>query len=198
MTRFLIAMNRYYCRLWQRLPAAVQALPEGPVILVGNHRAGVDPLLVQAAVDRPLSFLISREYYQKMGYAHWLFALAGAIPVKPGGANRHALSEAIEAVRDGAALCLFPEGGANPPVPMRKLYPGAIVIAMETGASIIPFRVTGVWPFDRQHLWPPFLKRGRARVVFDEAIHLPHKSLNREEIRHWTEVMRKAILSAAK
>jgi 1-acyl-sn-glycerol-3-phosphate acyltransferase len=196
MTRFLMAMNRYYCRLWQRLPARVQPLPEGGVILVGNHRAGVDPLLVQASVDRPLSFLMSREYHQQMGYARWLFDLAGAIPVNPGGANRHALSAAIEAVRDDAALCLFPEGGANPPIPMQKLYPGAIVIAMETGAPIIPFRVTGVWPFDHERLWPPFLKRGRARVAFGEALQVPQKNLNKEEIQHWIEVMREAILSA--
>jgi len=171
-------------------------LPDGPVILVGNHRAGVDPLLVQAAVNRPLSFLMSREYYRNMWYARWLFGLAGVIPVTPGGSNRHALSTAIEAVRAGSALCIFPEGGANPPIPMRKLYPGAIVMAAETGAPIIPFRVTGVWPFDHQRLWPPFLKRGRAKVIFGKILHVPEKRLNKEEIRNLTKVMREAILSA--
>ncbi|HXH64958.1 MAG TPA: lysophospholipid acyltransferase family protein [Mariprofundaceae bacterium] len=191
--RLLRFLNRLYCCLWQRLPRRQRFhLPEGPVILVGNHLAGVDPLLIQAAVDRPLCFLMSREYYSMRGF-RWLFDMVGAIPVNPGGANRHALQAVIEAVRAGQAVCLFPEGAANPPVPMLHVLPGAVVLAHETGAPVIPFRVTGVWPFDHKHVWTPFLRRGRARIRIGRPMPLPVGAGGREEMRKGAEAIRQAI-----
>jgi 1-acyl-sn-glycerol-3-phosphate acyltransferase len=192
--RFLRFLNRLYCRLWQRLPRQNKFhLPDGPVILVGNHLAGVDPLLIQAAVDRPLCFLMSREYYTGMPGFRWLFDMVGAIPVNPGGANRHALQAVIKAVRNGQAVCLFPEGAANPPIPLQHVLPGTVVLAQETGAPVIPFRITGVWPFDHQHVWLPFLRRGRARIRVGEPLTLAVGSGGRAEMRSHTESIRQAI-----
>jgi len=149
------------------------------VILVGNHLCGLDPLLIQAAVNRPLCFLMAREYYKKMWYARWIFDRTGAIPVNPGGANRHALRLAVDAVRRGNAVCLFPEGEANPVIPLHRILPGAVILAQETGAPIIPFRISGVWPFDHVNLWTPFLRRSRARVILGEPIGLPESESGR-------------------
>ncbi len=191
--RFLRALDRLYCRLWQRLPSQIHTLPAGPLILVGNHRSGVDPLLVLAAVDRPLCFLMAREYFHKMWYLRWLFRLGGVIPVRPGGANRHALAEAIEALQQGNAVCVFPEGAANPEVPLQHILPGAVIMATESGAPILPFRVSGVWPFDHRHVWRPFFRRGRARIRFGKPITVPRGLHDKERILQWTEVVRQAI-----
>jgi len=194
VNQFFRTLNRWYCRFWQRLAPKVCVLPDGPLILVGNHRAGVDPLLIQAMVNRPLCFLMDREYYQAMWYARWLLDASGVIPVQPGGANRYALSDAIEAIRQGNALCLFPEGAANPEVPLERILPGAVILAMETGAPILPFRITGTWPFDHVHLWHSFLRRGRASVRFGEPIRLPEGLAGKDATREWTETMKQAML----
>lgn len=186
-------IDRFYCHHWQRLEGGMHTLPEGPLILVGNHRAGVDPLLVQAMVDRPLCFMMAREYYQSMWYARWFLDICGVIPVNPGGANRHSLAAASVAVRDGNALCLFPEGAANPDIPLKRLLPGAILIAMQTGAPIVPFRITGTWPFDHVHLWDSFLRRGRGRVIFGPPFSVHGSTSDREAIRAATSTMRQAI-----
>lgn len=191
---FFRILNRWYCHFWQRLAPKVYVLPDGPLILVGNHRAGVDPLLIQAAVNRPLCFLMDREYYQAMWYVRWLLDASGVIPVKPGGANRYALSDAIEAVRQENALCLFPEGAANPDVPLGRILPGAIILALKTGAPILPFRITGTWPFDHVHLWRSFLRRGRASVRFGEPILLPEGPSDKDVVRTWTRAMKQALL----
>jgi len=195
---FLRGLNRFFCRFWHRLPATEFELPDGPLILVGNHICGLDPNLIQASVNRPLCFLMAREYYQSMWYARWMFNAAGAIPVNPGGANRYALDEAIQAVNDGNALCLFPEGAANPPIPMHKILPGAALIAQETGAPIIPFRVSGVWPFDHIHVWRPILLRSRAKIVLGEPITLPEAVNGKAGIRDCSKAIAAAIRSLAK
>jgi len=194
---WIYVLNRWYCRWWQRLPAGYTHLPEGPLILVGNHRSGVDPLLIQAAVDRPLRFLMSREYYNGMWYLRWFFDLFGAIPVRPGGVNRQALSVAGEVLRQGEVLCIFPEGGANPKIPLKHILPGAVMLSMETEAPILPFRVTGVWPFDQRHLLRQFLQRGRARVSLGTVMNLSPHAASRADIRYWTDEMKKSLLALA-
>ncbi len=194
--RLLRAVNRLFCSHWHRLSAETVSLPDGPLILVSNHICGLDPLLVQASVNRPLSFLMAREYYQAMWYVRWGFDMVGAIPVNPGGANRQALQRAIEVVRDGHALCLFPEGAANPPIPMHRLLPGAAMIARETGAPVIPVRVSGVWPFDHIHLWPSFVRRSRARVVIGDAVTLSAENEQGNEGRTGLQDDMKQVRSA--
>lgn len=193
LNAFLRGMNRLFCRFWHRLSGQKVILPDGPLILVGNHICGLDPLLIQATVNRPLSFLMARDYYQSMWYARWGFDMVGAIPVSPGGANRQALQKAIDVVRAGNVVCLFPEGAANPPIPLHNMMPGAALIARETGAPIIPFRVSGVWPFDHIHLWRPFLRRSRASVVVGEALELIQSAEGKQGLRDDTQMIRHAI-----
>jgi 1-acyl-sn-glycerol-3-phosphate acyltransferase len=190
---FLRLINRLFCRGWHRLPGEEFRLPDGPVILVGNHICGLDPLLIQAAVNRPLCFLMAREYFRKMWYLRRGFEMVGAIAVNPGGANRHAVSDAIKTVKDGNVLCLFPEGAANPPIPMHRLLPGAVLIARATGAPLIPFRVSGVWPYDHIHLWRSFWRRSRARIVIGEPIHLPKGGPGKQENREGAKAIAHAI-----
>ena len=190
---FLRWINRFFCRAWHRLSHHQHQLPDGPVILVGNHLCGLDPLLIQAAVNRPISFLMAREYYQAIWYLRWGFDAVGAIPVNPGGANRHALRLAIEVVRAGNVLCLFPEGAANPPIPLHRIMPGAALIARETGAPMIPFRISGVWPFDHINLWRPFYRRSRAKVSLGETLYLGQETAGKQGLRDDTQSIRHAI-----
>ncbi|MBL4774783.1 MAG: 1-acyl-sn-glycerol-3-phosphate acyltransferase [Mariprofundus sp.] len=192
--KFLRCINRFFCCTWHRLSRCQHQLPDGPVILVGNHLCGLDPLLIQATVNRPISFLMAREYYQAMWYLRWGFDVVGAIPVNPGGANLQALRLAIDVVRAGNVLCLFPEGAANPPIPLHRIMPGAALIARESGAPIIPFRISGVWPFDHINLWRPFYRRSRAKVVVGEALYLGQETAGKQGLRDDTQSIRHAIL----
>ncbi|WP_227819416.1 lysophospholipid acyltransferase family protein [Mariprofundus micogutta] len=190
---FLRAIARLFSQGWHRLAKERVELPDGPLILVGNHICGLDPILIQATVNRPLSFLMAREYYQSMWYIRWGFDMVGAIPVSPGGANRQALQKAIEVVEQGNVLCIFPEGAANPPIPLHKILPGAAMISRETGAPIIPFRISGVWPFDHIHMWRPFYRRSRARIVVGNPLLMGDQKEGKEGILADTQVIRHAI-----
>ncbi|MDQ6969884.1 MAG: lysophospholipid acyltransferase family protein [Mariprofundus sp.] len=191
-------INRCFCRGWHRLSKHEHRLPAGPVILVGNHLCGLDPLLLQASVNRPISFLMAREYYQKLSHLRRGFDAVGAIPVNPGGANRQALRLAIEVVQSGNVLCLFPEGAANPPIPLHRIMPGAALIARETGAPLIPFRVSGVWPFDHIHMWRPFYRRCRAKIIIGEPIALNQENTGKQGLHDDSKSIRHAILQLGK
>jgi len=192
--RFLRWFNSLFCRYWHRLESKNITLPDGALILIGNHRCGLDPLLVQAAVDRPLCFLMAREYYHGMLGMKWFFRAVGAIPVNPGGANRHALREAIEVLQGGGVLCIFPEGGANPSIPLKRILPGAAMLALETDAPLLPFRITGVWPFDHINIWKGLLKRSRATVQFGDTIQLEStEAPEKSDIRAGMQLVKEAL-----
>ena len=194
--RFFRWLNSLVCRGWHRLDSENIMLPDGPLILIGNHRCGLDPLLVQASVNRPLCFLMAREYYHGMLGMKWFFNMVGAIPVNPGGANRHALREAIEVLKKGGVLCIFPEGAANPDIPLKRILPGAAMLALETDSPLLPFRVTGVWPFDHVNIWKGLLRRCRATIQFGDIMRLEsNKTPDRSDIRAGMKLVKEALHS---
>lgn len=136
---------RLFCRRYHRLQADVVALPsQGGAIIVSNHVSGLDPLLIIAACDRPLRFLIAREQYERFGL-QWLFRGAGCIPVERSGRPELAFRSAIKALRRGEVVAIFPEGGIQVPGKSgHKFKSGAVRLAYLTGVPIVPVYLEGV------------------------------------------------------
>lgn len=191
---FLRWLARVLARGWHRLPPGRYPLPQGPVILAGNHRCGLDPVIVQAAVDRPVRFIMAREYYDRLWWLRWMFDAAGVVLVGSVREGAHALLEAEEALQKGHVIGIFPEGAANPPRPLARILPGAVYLAAATRAPIIPFRIGGVWPFDHRHMWTPILRRSRAWIRFGAPLRFAFDPKDREAIAKASEKLRQAIL----
>ena len=85
----------------------------GGVLLISNHVSFVDWLLLMAAADRPVRFLMGKEYYDKP----WIRPLARVprvIPIPPEIRPREviqALHDCGRAIQSGDAVCIFAEGG---------------------------------------------------------------------------------------
>lgn len=142
----LAALNRYFCRRLHRLSADTRLpLPaSGPALVVANHLSGLDPLLLIAASDRPLRFLIAEEQYQRP-LLHWLFRAVGAIPVARTGRPERAFREALRALAAGEVVALFPEGGiALPDAPPRPLKRGFCRLAQIAAAPVCAVHIRGV------------------------------------------------------
>ncbi len=142
----LDGLNRLYCVRFHglNLHSRLRLPRSGPAIVVANHVSGLDPLLLIAASRRPLRFLIAREQYRRPGL-HWLFRAVGCIPVDRERRPARALREALKRVREGEVVAVFPHGkihlDSDPP---HRLKPGAVYLALTTGAPLIPVRIDGV------------------------------------------------------
>ena len=112
--------------------------------MAANHVSGQDPLLLIAAADRPLRFLIAREQYERFGLT-WLFRAVGCIPVDRRGRPERALREAYSALRSGEVVAIFPHGRIHLPTdPPRALKGGAVRLAVALQCPILPVRVGGI------------------------------------------------------
>jgi 1-acyl-sn-glycerol-3-phosphate acyltransferase len=110
--RTVMALNRPVA-LWGRLQVeGVETLPEsGPLLVVGNHDSHWDPLMVgMAAVKRrQIRALAKAQLWDVRGLGPILNGM-GQIPIERGAGDKQALAKAIETLRAGACIGVFPEG----------------------------------------------------------------------------------------
>jgi 1-acyl-sn-glycerol-3-phosphate acyltransferase len=98
---------------WGRLEVeGLEALPaSGPVLVVGNHDSHWDPVAVGVAAirRRQIRALAKSSLWDVRGLAPVLNGM-GQIPIERGVGDREALARAIEELRGGACIGVFPEG----------------------------------------------------------------------------------------
>lgn len=169
--RALHGLIRLYCRLVFRLRGDPTTLPEsGPAILVANHHAGPDPLFLIATNRRLLSFLVAEEYYRVPALT-WVLERVGSVPVDRRRVTVSTLRELRQRLEADRVVGIFPEGGIHAPGQRVRPKPGAALLALETGAPVIPARVSGIRQLPGSDLWT-FLRPRRVRLRYGSAVPL--------------------------
>jgi acyl-[acyl-carrier-protein]-phospholipid O-acyltransferase/long-chain-fatty-acid--[acyl-carrier-protein] ligase len=125
----------------ERVPA------RGGALLVPNHVSMADAVLLLAALDRPVRFLMF-----KGSYEHPLvkpFAkILGVIPISSDQGPRemiHSLRRATQALEEGELVCIFPEGQMTRIGQMLPFRRGMERIIKSVDVPIIPVNLDGVW-----------------------------------------------------
>ncbi|MCC6155597.1 MAG: MFS transporter, partial [Candidatus Hydrogenedentes bacterium] len=125
-----------------------QNLPEeGGALLVANHVSFIDALVVSAAIDRPIRFIMHDEIYQTW----WIRPIAhmlGAIPISAMGGPRElvqSMRTATQAIRDGEIVCIFAEGQISRTGQMLPFRKGFERIMKDVEAPIIPVHLDRLW-----------------------------------------------------
>lgn len=130
--------NRLICRLlYHVFPPSGSPLPEtGPVLLVSDHSAYSDPMVLAATVGRPIIFLTAREIYDRP-ILRWFCKRVQYIPVRRDIQDVRAVRAMLRALSEGEVISLFPEGGIDE---YRKEHGhlGIGYMALKTGAPVIP------------------------------------------------------------
>jgi 1-acyl-sn-glycerol-3-phosphate acyltransferase len=111
--RVVVGCSSPVVHWWGRLAVeGLEHLPaEGPVLLAGNHDSYWDPLTVGAAAlpRRQIQALAKSSLWKIRGLDHVLNGM-GQIPIDRGKADQGALARAVEELRGGACIGIFPEG----------------------------------------------------------------------------------------
>jgi 1-acyl-sn-glycerol-3-phosphate acyltransferase len=146
---------RVLCRLFWRIRwFERQYIPEsGALIIAANHQTYIDPFWISSPIKRPVRFLAWDAAF------NWplvgpIMRLLGAWPLQLEGSDPGPIRRSMQWLREGGAVVIFPEGGrGNPDGTMIRFKPGAVRMALETGATILPVTIRGghlVWPSSRR------------------------------------------------
>lgn len=173
--------------------------PEGPVILAASHLYGfVDPVVIIARLGTFPRFLAKATLW-KVPVARVLLNVARVIPVHrradgaTEGDNQGMFASAVEALRDGHMVALFPEGTTHDEPTMRPLRTGAARIALEAaGAGVEGVRIVpvGVTYEDKVQV------RGRALVSYGPPIEVgpvPEGGDERAAVRDLTDRLQRDL-----
>jgi len=133
-----------FMRLWWglRISGAEHIPREGPAIITPNHKSFYDSFFLAAATKRHVRFMGKSELFEgRMGKT---FVRLGAFPVRRGQSDAEALETARQILEQGGLLSLFPEGTRiRDPEALGEPKRGAVRLALETGAPLIPAAITG-------------------------------------------------------
>lgn len=123
----------------------------GAFIICGNHLNAFDQFPVIASTKRTIHWLSKKEYFE--GNLKWFFKATKCICVDRSSHDGTAKEEAINYLKKGEAVGLFPEGTRNKTKKdLLEFKKGAVKMAKETGYPIIPFSITGDFCFRSKNL----------------------------------------------
>lgn len=143
-------------------------------VFVANHASMLDPALLMAMSLR-YDCILRPLYKSELGenkLVTWFFSRVGAIPLKRGTADMKAIKRAVNALKRGENVLLFPEGTRVwDPNARPEVHGGFSLIAQMAGAEVVPIAIDGtelINPEKRYKVSRP----ARVRVRFGQPLRL--------------------------
>lgn len=170
----LLLINRFLTSLLWRTsaPSDVPLPPGRGGVIVCNHRSSVDPFFVQRSTQRPIHWMVAREYVEHPAL-RWFLTTCEVIPVNRGGIDTAATKQALRYVQAGGVIGMFPEGRINKTDELFiSVRPGAAMVAIKTRAIVLPCYLTGS-PYGGTAI-SPFFMTARVRLQYGETIDAAH------------------------
>ena len=137
---FLQIFNRLSSEGMENVPSS------GPFILASNHCSHFDTgvlmvLLYRGGKVHPMA---AKDYFFRNRLSGWVvrYFVDGA-PFDRHSHTPDSLSLALGLLSRDHSLLYFPEGGRSPDGVMRKLKPGVGLLALESGAPVVPAYISG-------------------------------------------------------
>jgi 1-acyl-sn-glycerol-3-phosphate acyltransferase len=131
----------------------LERIPDsGPVLVICNHCSNADGMLLMAfvvpAMGRPMGWL-GKEEALRWPVFGWAMRQNGVFGVRRGAGDLEAFKLAKGVLDAGGVLTIFPEGTRSPTGALQEVKEGATVLAVRSGAPILPIAIVG-----SQRFWP--------------------------------------------
>ena len=119
-------------------------------VLMGNHQCILDPLMLALCVpDREIHFMGKKELWNNK-LLGWAFTKVHGFPVDRGNMDMGAIRTAMNVLKEGDTLGIFPEGTRSRTGHMLPLLGGASMLALRSRCDVIPVYIDGNYkPFRR-------------------------------------------------
>ena len=130
-------------------PVVTGTVPDGPVIIAGNHVSFADEIFTPLAARRQVIYFAKAEYFTTPGLRGRamaaFFAGMGQVPVERRDPRAAAavIDIGIDVLRQGRALGIYPEGTRSPDGRLHKFRTGVARLALRSGAPVVPVGLVG-------------------------------------------------------
>ena len=114
---------------------------EPPMIVIGNHQSWLDPVVMGYAIKKHQVTFMGKKELATNGLIRGILKEAGVILVDRHNTDMEAMRACMKALRGGEILGIFPEGTRHHEGVMREMETGVAMIALRSGAPLIPVLV---------------------------------------------------------
>lgn len=173
MTAVAYGCSKFICWLFFRLGFGLRVTGQahvpsrGAFILASNHVSFLDPPLIGAACPRRLAFMARADLFRHGLLGAWMRSV-GVISLRRGEQDVGAMRRAIEVLRRGEPIAIFPEGGRQLSGRLGHAKRGVGVLATLAEVPIVPVLVQGT--FDALPPGSRGLRKAKIRVAFGPPI----------------------------
>jgi 1-acyl-sn-glycerol-3-phosphate acyltransferase len=147
---------------------------DGGFLLAANHISHFDPFIISSVVRRKIDWMAMAEFFP-LPFLGFLLRAVDAFPADRDRADRATIRTAIERLKHGRIVGLFPEGGirdgARSLLEGAPLRPGAATLAHIAGVPILPCVIVGSDRLYSKKRWLP-MRRTPVWIAFGNLI--PH------------------------
>lgn len=168
----------------ENIPAA------GPVVIIINHIALFDPLMVCAVSPRLVIPMAKKEAFDSPLWRPFL-KLYGAIPVQRGEGDTRAVKAALQTLKQQGVVLMAPEGTRSLSYQLQPGKEGAVMIALRSEAVVVPVGITGTHRI-KAHLTR--FKRAPIRLAFGQPFRLASTSAQGRSYRAETAAMTQELM----
>jgi 1-acyl-sn-glycerol-3-phosphate acyltransferase len=119
-----------------------------PCVFASNHRSFADPPFIAMCSSRPIAFFARANLWRVPGIRQMLNAFYG-IPVERENPSISSMKGAVERLRAGISVLVFPEGTRTKSGRLGKLRDGPALFARRGGVPLVPVyvhRSEAMWP----------------------------------------------------
>lgn len=162
------------------------------VTFVGNHQGYFDIPILLGHVAKPKAFISKIEILKVPLLSGWMKLMQCTfLDRKNMRQSVQAMHEAVDSVRAGYSLVIFPEGTRSRGGPVAEFKAGSFKLALKAGVPIVPVTIDGSWRLYEER---KTLGSGSVRVT----VHPPiaTEGLSREESAALPERVRAVVASA--
>jgi len=111
-----------------------------PFVIVANHTSYCDPVIMGVSVPFPVTFMAKEEFSHNQ-FLKKLFTSLGVVFIKRNEADILALKLAVNLVKEGRSIGIFPEGRRNLSGTLMDFKQGGIFIAYKANVKILPMGI---------------------------------------------------------
>lgn len=158
-------------------------LPDEPTLYIANHRSFFDVIILYSLFQHPTGFIAKKSVGKVPALRTWLLTMHGLLldrdDIKQG---LKTILAAIENVKNGYSMCIFPEGTRNKgeELSLLEFKEGSFKVATKTGCKIVPIAFNNTAEIFENHF--PRIKR--TNVVVEIGKPIDPKDLSKEELKH--------------
>lgn len=114
-------------------------IPEGGALVCANHSAAVDPFFLAFALGRKKRICaMAKESLLNIFFVGKVLKLIGTFGVRRGASDIHAVKYALEELKKGEYVVIFPEGTRVKYREEGEPKTGAAMLACRTGVNVLP------------------------------------------------------------